>query len=192
MVTEAEMKLAEKVAWRIGSKWSAVEIDDLQQHLFLWLVQNTKALERWRTEPGNNGKLYVSLRREAAKYCAREQAARIGQPLVTDNFYTTDLVTRALPFIFEDTPQTVVAENPVTGKPNDHSTDYNLAVTILTDIRQMFYGLNPEVKQVLGWRFCDGLTFEEIGELKGITKDGGKKAVDRGVQRLVDALAGNR
>jgi DNA-directed RNA polymerase specialized sigma24 family protein len=192
LITERELKLAEKVAYRVGSKWSAVEQDDLQQHLFLWCVENVRHVERWRAEPGDNGKLYVSLRREAARYCAREQAARVGRPIHQDNFYTAPLVERALPFIFEDVPQTTVAENPVTGQPGAVGTEHDLALTILTDIRGTYYGLNPELQQVLGWRFRDGLTFEEIGELKNITKDGAKKSVDRAVARLVDALAGER
>lgn len=191
-VLPSEMKLAEKVAWRVGAKWSHVEIDDLQSHLYLWLVENQRNLERWRAEPGDNGKLYVSLRREAAKYCAKEQAARVGRPIASDNFYTPTLVERALPFVWEDTPQTSVAENPVTGRPHTAGTDYDVALTILTDIRQTYHGLNPEIQTVLAWRFRDGLTLEEIGELKGITKDGGAKAVSRAVQRLVDALAGER
>ena len=192
MITERELKLAEKVAYRVGSKWSAVEQDDLQQHLFLWCVENARHLERWRAEPGDNGKLYVSLRREAARYCAREQAARVGRPIHADNFYTAALVERALPFVFEDTPQTQVAVNPVTGQPEAVGAEHDLALTILTDIRGTYYGLNPELQQVLGWRFRDGLTFEEIGELKNITKDGAKKSVDRAIARLVDSLAGER
>lgn len=191
-VLESEVRLAEKVAWRIGSKWSAVEIDDLQQHLFLWMHENQRHLDRWRGQPGDNGALYVSLRREAAKFCAKEQAARVGQPIHKDNFYNAGLVERALPFIFEDIPQTTIAENPVTGEPASHSDQFDLALTILVDIKQTFHGLNPEIQQVLAWRFRDGLTYEEIGELRGITKDGGAKAVSRAVQRLVDALAGDK
>lgn len=191
-VLDSEMHLAAKVAWRVGSKWSEVEIDDLQQHLYLWMCENTRNLKRWRDQPGNNGALYVSLRREAAKFCAREQAARVGRPLGVDNYYKPDMVERALPFIFEDIPQTTVRTNPLTGEPVGVSTEHDLALTILTDIKQAYWGLNPEVQQVLAWRFRDGLTFEEIGELKGITKDGGKKAVDRGLVRLVDALSGDR
>lgn len=186
-----EMKLAEKVAWRIGSKWSLVDQDDLTSHLYLWLVENQRALERWRLE-ASEGKLYVSLRREAAKFCAREQAARVGRPIYQDNFYNAGIVERALPFIFEDIPQTTVTQNPVTGAPNHIPTEHDVALNILTDIRQAFYGVNPDVREVLAWRFRDGLTFEEIGELKGITKDGGAKAVARAVQRLVDSLAGER
>jgi DNA-directed RNA polymerase specialized sigma24 family protein len=191
-VLESELKLAAKVGWRVGSRWSAVEIDDLQQHLYLWMVENERNLKRWREQPGDNGALYVSLRREAAKFCAREQAARVGRPIDADNYYKPDMVERALPFIFEDIPQTTVNVNPVTGEPTSAPSDHDLALTILTDIKQAYWGLNPEIQKVLAWRFRDGLTFEEIGELKGITKDGGKKSVDRGVQRLVDALAGEK
>jgi len=172
LITDKEIKLAEKVANRIGSKWTHVETDDLQQHLFLWCVENARHLERWRGEPGDNGKLYVSLRREAARYCAREQAARVGRPIHADNYYSASMVERALPFVFEDIPQTTVVENPVTGQPEAVGTEYDLALTILTDIRGTFYGLNPELQPVLAWRHGDGLTFEEIGELKNITKDG--------------------
>lgn len=190
-ITAAEMKMAEKVAWRIGSKWDAVEIEDLTSHLYLWLVTNVKALERWRQEP-SDGKLYVSLRREAAKYCAREQAAAIGRPIQENNFYNADIVHRALPYIFEAIPQTTITQNPVTGVPAQVPQDYDVALTILTDIRQTYYGLNPDIREILAWRYRDGLTFEEIGELKNITKDGAKKSVDRALARLVNSLAGEK
>jgi DNA-directed RNA polymerase specialized sigma24 family protein len=186
----SELKTAERVASRIGSKWSAVEVDDLTSHLYLWLVQNVAAVTRWRSEPAGEGKLYVSLRREAAKYCAREQAARVGQPISRVDFYTTERVKRALPYIFEETPETLVTENPVTGEPQFIPNEHGVAQSILADLRGSFYGLNREVQKVLAWRFRDGLSFEEIGELQNITKDGAKKQVDRAVQRLVDSLEG--
>lgn len=188
----SELRTAERVAYRIGSKWSAVEVDDLTSHLFLWCLTNVKALERWREDPAGEGKLYVSLRREAAKFCAKEQAARVGQPIQQGNFYSPALLERALPYIFEATPQTVVAENPVTGEPQHVPSNFNDAVAILADIRGSFYGLNREVRQVLEWRFRDGLTFEEIGDLNKVTKDGAKKQVERAIRRLADALAGEK
>lgn len=187
-----ELKLAERVAQRIGSRWSAVEIDDLTSHLYLWLVTNLKSLERWRAEDAGEGKLYVSLRREAAKYSAREQAARVGRPIAVGNFYTAELLDRALPYIFEDVPQSTVAENPVTGQTAAVGSEFDNAVTILADIKGAFYGLNRELQQVLAWRYRDGLTLEEIGELRKVTKDGARKQVERAVSRLVDALAGER
>jgi DNA-directed RNA polymerase specialized sigma24 family protein len=185
-----ELKLAEKVAARIGSKWSAVEIDDLTGHLYLWLLNNIRHVERWREETGD-GKLYVSLRREAAKYCAKEQAAAVGRPILAGNFYTVELLDRALPYIFEDIPQTITAVNPVTGKPEHASGEAGLALTLLTDIRAAYHGLNKEIKEVLAWRYRDGLTLEEIGELRNLTSMGASKQVERALSRLSDSLAGD-
>lgn len=185
-----ELKLAEKVAIRIGSKWSAVEVDDLTSHLYLWLLNNIKSVERWRDETGD-GKLYVSLRREAAKFCAKEQAAAVGRPITAGNFYSPELLDRALPYIFEESPQTVVAVNPVTGRAEQPSSETGLAMAILTDIRTGFHGLNKELQEVLAWRYRDGLTLEEIGELRNLTKAGAGKSVERALSRLADSLAGD-
>jgi DNA-directed RNA polymerase specialized sigma24 family protein len=188
--TARELGVAERVARRIGQKWSLVEEDDLTSHLYLWILTNESAVARWRSESSGEGKLYVALRREAAKYCAKEQAARVGRPLNDGNFYTSEIVSRALPFIFEDAPETIVLENPVTGQTNHSVGEYGLGQAILADIQGSFYGLNPDVQTVLEWRFRDGLTFDEIGDLREITPRGAKKQVDRAVSRLVEALSG--
>lgn len=185
-----ELALADKVAARIGSKWSAVEVEDLNSFLYLWLAEHHKTLERWRTEPEGVGKLYVSLKREAAKYCAKEQAAAVGRPIHADNFYTVDLLHRALPYLFEDVPQTGARVNPQTGEPQHAGYDFDTAVTIMADIRGAYYGLNKEIQNTLALRYRDGLTFEEIGELKGLTKDGAAKQVQRALERLSNSLSG--
>jgi len=188
-----ELTLADKVAARIGSRWSEVEVEDLNSFLYLWLCENFETVKRWRGEVAGEGKLYVSLRREAAKFCAKEQAVAVGRPIHAENFYNSGMIQRALPFIFEDTPQTMVMIDPRTGAPAQNiDSDFNKAVTILADIRGAFYGLNPEIRLTLEYRFRDGLTFEEIGELKGLTKDGAKKQVERAIDRLSNALSGER
>lgn len=188
-----ELRLAERVGNRLASKWSAVESDDLISHLYLWLVTNRAVVARWRDDPHGEGKLYVSLRREAAKFCAKEQAVRVGRPITAnDSFYNFDRVSRALPFIFEDSPSTTVAVNPVTGAPSSLPNESGLAMTILADVRGVFYGLSREQQEVLTWYYRDGLAYEEIGELRNITKDGAKKQCDRAVQRIVSALSGDK
>ena len=184
-----ELKLAEKVATRIGSKWHAVDVADVTSHLYLWMLTNFAKVQKWRSEDGD-GKLYVSLRSEAAKFCAKEAAAIIGRPINEGNFYTPALLDRALPYIFEDIPQTTVKVNPVTGHSETHSAEPNLALTLLVDIKGGFYGLHRTLQEELEWRYRDGLTLEEIAELRGLTKDGAKKRIDKALQRLADKLAG--
>lgn len=193
-INAAEMNVAERVGKRVASRWAAADADDVISHLYLWILENTGAVTRWRTEEGGEGKLYVSLRREAAKFCAHEQAVAIGRPIRQDNFYSVEMLSKALPYAFEDSPQTVAVENPVTGGVESRWSpeNSNNAVTILADIRGALYGLNHEIRETLELRFRDGLTFEEIGELATISKVGAKKRVDRALERLCDSLSGER
>jgi RNA polymerase sigma factor (sigma-70 family) len=187
-INSQELKLASSVANRIGRRWELVDVDDVTGHLYLWLVQNRATVARWRGEDGGEGKLYVSLRREAAKYCANESSARINRPINDSPAYSPELLERALPFVFEDTPVTEVRVNPVTGEALDSPGESGLAQAIMADIRGAFYGLPAEIREVLAWRYRDGLTYEEIGELSNMTKDGSRRRVARGLRRLSDAL----
>lgn len=193
-ITIQEMKVAQKVGARIASRWAAVDQDDVISHLYLWMAENQNALDRWRVEESGEGKLYVSLRREAAKFCAAETQAGTVRPIRTDNFYSPELLTRALPFVFEDTPVTTAVEHPTSGQAlySGGPTGHSVALTVMADIRGTFYGLNAELREILEWRFRDGLTLEEIGELTGLSKVGAKKRIDRAIQRLCDGLAGEK
>lgn len=192
MVTPEEMQLAAKVARRVGSKWVSVELDDLTSHLYLWMCTNSKAVARYRTEEGGQGKLWVALRREAGKYCPAETAHKIGQPLETSSIYTAEVLDEVLPYMFQEWPQSVVQVNPVTGYANVSSNpeDYGNAAAILADVTVCFHGLPKDDKRVLEYRYSQDLTYAEIGELENITKDGAKKRCARAVSRLAQALAG--
>lgn len=187
-LTTTEFRLAQSVAGKISRRWKAVDVDDVTSTLYLWLVENYRTVERWRTEEGGEGKLYVSLRREAAKYCASESEARINRPIDEAPAYPVEILERALPFLFEDVPVTEARVNPTTGAEIFVPHESGRAQAILADIRGAFYGLPNEVREVLTWRFRDGLTYEEIGELSAMTKDGAKKRIARGLKRLSDAL----
>jgi RNA polymerase sigma factor (sigma-70 family) len=158
------------------------------------MAENGKTMDRWRDEPGGEAKLFVTLRREAAKFCAHEQQVQVGRPIRQENFYSIGMLTRALPYVFEEVPVSTAMENPVTGQTyaTGSSADFGNAVAIMADIQGAFYGLNREIREVLELRFRDGLTYDEIGELAGISKVGAKKRVDRAIERLHDALSGDR
>jgi RNA polymerase sigma factor (sigma-70 family) len=188
LLTAEELSTASKVGHVIGSKWSAVDAEDVTAELYLWLVKHVHHVERWRSEPHGKAKLYVTLRREAAKYCAREQAVSNGAPLRQNRVYTVEVLERALPYVWEETPQTVVAEHPMTGQPLNVPYEANLAVSVMGEIRSEFYGLPADLKHCLTLRFRDGLTYEEIAPLIGLTKDGALKRVQRGLSRLSDLL----
>jgi DNA-directed RNA polymerase specialized sigma24 family protein len=187
-VTPSELELARKVAFRIGRRWKLIDQDDLTSHLYLWMFEHTKELKRWRIGDLGNGALYVTLRREAAKFCAAETAASAGRPIQTPRFYTIEVVRRALPYIFEDSPVTLVVENPITGWVQWEPSENSVAMSILADVKAEFNGLAGPLQTLLTWRYRDGLSYEEISELRGITTEATRKAVERSLKRLSEAL----
>ena len=175
-----ELNLASTVAKSFASKWKLIDVNDLESHLFLWLVENENKLIKWRNETGD-GKLYVSLRREAGKYCSKEtkHIANIDD-LDNTNFYNLDMVYRALPFLFEYNINQAEMKNEPTG----------LGHSIITDIVNVYHGLPKETKQLLMLRYRDGLTFQQISEAYDITNTAAEKRVERAVHKLYDSLAG--
>lgn len=192
MITEAELKLARRVAKRVGSRWSAVELEDLESELIVWLFENEKIVDRYRGEDGGEGKLFVALRRRAVKLSAREQSVRSGLPLDAGSRYSIQQIERGLPFIFEETPQTVLAENPVTGSVVGSASPESstVALAILLDLRGAVEQLSEELREVVVLRFRDGMTYHDIAGLVGLTDNGARKRVRRALRSAQQFLDG--
>ena len=191
-VESSELQLAERIAKRVGNKWSAVEVEDLTSHLYLWLMEHFQTVQRYRQEPGGEGKLYVSLYRVATKYCVAEQEASNGAPLDADG-YKLEVIINALPYIFDETnwAQTTVSVHPTTGSPTQRSGyEYNTLVELLTDIRRCFRHLNKDQQAVLAMRYRDDLTLTEIADIIGATKMTARNRIARAVKSLQIKLNG--
>ena len=178
-IYDDEIALANKVAYTVGRKWKTIEIEDLKQHLILWLYENYTAVERWRKETGD-GKLYVSLRREAGKYCGKETSANVGQNIEKDNEYNVEMVKKILPFIWEITEHqagNLVGESP-------------LAIAVLTDVSSAYHGMKKEDKELLALRFRDGKSYAVLGQYLEVSADAARMRLNRTLERLTDKLAG--
>lgn len=181
-VTEDDLTLAKKVARHMAGKWSAVEYDDLASELTLWLFENEKYVDRYRSHEDGRNLLTASLQRYAAKYCAKEQSMRTGAPLDHDEPYTLQQVRRAMPCLFDGTiPETRVAEHPQTGEPLHETGSGGLAMAILMDLRLAFDAQPSDVKEMLEMQYRDGLTYAEIAAILGVSK---RTAIRRGGHAL--------
>ena len=196
MILDSELALAHRVARRWSQKWRAVDYDDIASELVLWLFENEDAVERYRFEELGEGKLFVALRRQASRFCVREQEEANGGTLEPDAPYTLGQIERALPFIFEDIPQSAyqtvtvsVEDTEVEVAPGYRGT-HSEALAILTDLRGAVADLPDEVREVIVLKFRDGYSYTEIGRLTGTTRQAATKRVQRAVTRLRDDLAG--
>lgn len=190
-VKPSELELAERIAKKVGSKWSAVEVEDLTSHLYLWLLERESTLQRYRQEPGGEGKLYVSLYRAATKYCVAEQEQANGGPLDADS-YKVEVIVNALPYIFDQSnwAQTTVAVHPRSGSVVSRSHDSDTLLEILTDIKRCFSKLNKDQQDILAMRYRDDLHLGEIADILGITKMTARNRIARAVRSLQIKLNG--
>lgn len=196
IVNPEEMKIAKQLARKFSSRWSAVEQDDVQGHLHLWMCEHQTALERWREEEGGLGKLNVALSREASKYCSAQQTESNGGELEYDLQYTAKQIEGALPFLWEFNEygmQQSVPEHPSLGsiitdtQPLSGQT-FNTAITIMADISSGYFQLPKEDQKILALRYRDGLTFGKLGKHYNISEDAARKRVVRAIDRLSGKL----
>lgn len=171
--TEAEYKTTKKVAKYFNSRWRNIEYDDILGELYLWLTENYKYVEVWREEKGD-GKLFVSLRRHAAKYCAKTAGEKYADPDLSNNIkYTTEQVEKTLPYIFEEDiyAKLLTIEN-------------EKLFDIIFETYQAFNELNNDDKRILALRYNYHKTSKEIGEMLNLKDNTVDKRVERALKKL--------
>jgi len=181
-LTTDEFRIIRAIARYFSNRWKKIELDDLNSELMLWAYQHYKIIDEWRTDPKGEGKLYVTLKREAAKYCARETQKHSIRPIESDNYYTMNQLINIIPYLWEIIPES-----------DSHARlpqDTNVAITLVTDVRSAFYSLSKEDRSLLEIRYRLELSQSEIGELLGLSDRGAEKRIKRALERLHDNLGG--
>ena len=185
-VGKFELTTASKVAHKVARQWERIEVEDLYSQLVLWIYTYYR-----RVQAGDHetypGRLYSELKREAIRYCARETAQNIGQPINFDRAYTINRIKRALPFIFEETPTLQIKVNPQTGQAIGDNANTDVA-EILIDLKRAFMRLTSSDREVIRLKHRDGLSWQEVAEIVGGTPDGIRMRIDRAVKNMAREL----
>lgn len=185
-VREFELNTAGKVANKVGRQWERIEIEDLYSHLVLWLYTHSKRVQAGDRET-YPGRLWSELKREAIRYCAKETAQNIGQPINLDRVYTINRVRRALPFIFEAPPINQAVVDPSNGRTVSHHTNGD-AHDLLIDVYEAFRRLTSAQRELIRLKYRDGLSWAEIAEITASTVGATKMRMDRAIKTLVSEL----
>jgi RNA polymerase sigma factor (sigma-70 family) len=193
--TDNEMKAVKTVANKHSYKWRAVNKEDLQQHLYLFLTRKYDTLERWRTEEYGEAKLFVSLNREANNYCVKEQAEANGEKtlstnLTTKNTYTFKQIETALNYLWEY--ESSIMSSTTTHPDNDniivgHSETQKL-LDIMLDIKTAITRLNPAEQIIIEYRHKEHKTFKQIAELLNITEDAARMRLKRLTNKIQNTI----
>jgi RNA polymerase sigma factor (sigma-70 family) len=192
---EDEMKAVKTVANKHAYKWKAVNKEDLQQHLYLFLTRKYDTLERWRTEEYGEAKMYLSLNREANNYCVKEQAEANGEKTlstnkITKNTYTFNQIAKALDYLWEY-PTSILSST--TTHPTDdniiiHNSETQKLLDIMLDIKKAITQLNPSDQIIIEYRYKENKTFKQIAELLNIKEDAARMRINRLINKLQNLI----
>ena len=177
MISQEEITICEKIGKYYSSRWKLVERDDLISHLLLWCAErDATTLQRWRDEGSLGPKLYKSLKREAAHYCEKETAIKVGRDINENNAYTLEIIKNTLPFVFS-TPD---VEDKINSK----------ALMIIADVESALYALSNDDIEIITLRYRDESSHDDIASHYKINTDSASQRLHRALERLLNRLSG--
>lgn len=194
-VVEENMELASKLASKISPQWELIQREEVEAHLWEWLCKNTEYLIKWKNqtmlknaerllndeEPVGDGRPYVSMNREANKYCAEETKRRANrESLNNDNHYSTAIVYRALKDLFTYDFTT----------HHMQGTDEGKLFNTMFDIMNAFHGLNYKDKDIIEMKYKYNKSMDHMMDELSLSSTAVEKRIERAVNRLYDRLAG--
>lgn len=173
-----------------------VELDDLQQEMFLWFVSHPRKFKEWRALPEKESiKLIAkSLRNASLKYCEKEKAKSMGYDLNDVYYYNASVVEAFLPSIISESytmPAKIKDLNTKTSK--EEINDGMNWLALRSDIASAFYKLSETKQQILTVHYSnENAEWKDTGKELNTTADGARMKVRRALNSLVQHLGGWR
>jgi hypothetical protein len=189
--------LVESLAYEYHRKYPMVEIDDVQQVLWLWFVTHPNKMSEWEAlDIKDREKLIAkSLRNAAIKYCEREKAKTVGYELLDLYYYDNSVIEAFLPSIISESyemPAKIKDLNFKVAK-SEGSNDGNNWLVLRSDIAAAFYKLTEAKQNVLRVRFStDNSEWSLVAKDLKTTPDGARMKVQRAINSLIRNLGGWR
>lgn len=191
-LTAGELTSIRYVAWKSASKWSLVEVDDLESELILWAYENRAAIIRYRSDSEGPAKLLVALRRRANQACVKEQAERSGMPLDYNMKYSIQQIENALVAMFNTSNTHGSRVHPSSGMMIDRYDPFiDEAKTAVLDTRRAFDDLEPDLQKLLIMKYEKQYTFRDIAVLEGISAPGVRKRIRKALRKMQGFLGSN-
>lgn len=192
--TETEYKIATGVAKRIvRNQRNFVEMDDVRQECYVWMVKNPQRVYAWRDEgKKGKGKLGTALYRAGMRYVIRERT-RVTRTEPEDHaFYTESMLYEILPDIFDPESWALesFAEDTERHAPS-RPAEGNTRLAMIVDVKHAFEGLSEDDQMLLRERFADGgLSVTALSAALGMHETTVRRRIRNTLRKLSDRLGG--
>ena len=185
-----------RIASDFKKRYPMIEVDDLQQEMYLWFVSHPKKFKEWMSlEEKDKDKLIAkSLRNHCITYCEKEKARIVGYDLADLYYYDVSVVEAFLPTIIAESyemPSKIKDLNLKFG--NGEISDGMNWLALRSDIAKSYYKLSESKQRILRLRFAsEHADWAKLGEEMGTSADGARMKVQRVLASIVQNLGGWR
>jgi DNA-directed RNA polymerase specialized sigma24 family protein len=192
--TETEYKVATGVARRIARIQNYyIEVDDIQQECYLWMVKNPERVYTWREE-GKKGKakLGTALYRAGMRYVIRERVKRTGTESSDHAFYSEAVLHELLPDVFDYDSWSMESfmedqERKAPSRPSEGNT----RLAMLVDVKFAVDALSEDDRGLLRDRFADGgMTVSALAAVHQTHETTIRRRIRNTLRKLADRLGG--
>ena len=183
-----------QIAAEYKRKYAMVDIDDLQQEMYLWFVTHPRKFREWLVlDDRDKDKLIArSLRNQCLKYCEKEKARTVGYDLSDRYYYDASVIEAFLPSIITESYDmpAKIKDLGSTIKGSDVKDGMNW-LALRSDIAKAYYKLSDLKQYVLAVRFANpDLEWSKVAEVLKTTPDGARMKVQRAITTMTQSLGG--
>lgn len=171
-----------------------VEFADVQQELYLWLLDNYEKVVRWRashSEKHAERTLVKALRNAAERYCRTEKAERIGYDTEDEFFYSIPMIADLLSLAFD--PEWMEPKGIDYTEDHQNGAPSADLVTMVADVSRAYDGLPEPDQRLLRRVYGAGEVSQNLAVLSlewGCSQSAAYNRVRRVVGRVRAALGG--
>jgi DNA-directed RNA polymerase specialized sigma24 family protein len=180
-----------QVAYSVGRHFPFVDLEDLRQELWLWLVEHQEKVQVWGQEATGDRRTAKSLRRAARAVCLDLKAQRGGYDLGDLWFYSVGQLRQLLPDVLDTEGWT--ASSPALSPDRVQSqslvNEGNNRLAMLVDVKDAFLRLADEDQQLLYVHYRVHEEEQHATELE-ISVEALRSRVTRALTRLQRELGG--
>jgi hypothetical protein len=185
-----------QIASEYKKKYPMVDVDDLQQEMYLWFVTHPNKFKEWDeyAEKDKNKLIAKSLRNQCLKYCDKEKARTQGYDLSDLYYYDVSVVEAFLPSIIVESYEMPTKIKDLNLKFNNGQINDGMNwLALRSDIAKGYYKLSEAKQNILRLRYMnEQAEWSDMAEQMGTSTDGARMKVQRALASIVQNLGGWR
>jgi RNA polymerase sigma factor (sigma-70 family) len=185
-----------QIASEYTRKYPMVDVDDLQQEMYLWFVSHPKKYKEWQSlgERDKDKLIAKSLRNQCLKYCEKEKSRTVGYDLADLYYYDVSVIEAFLPSIIAESYEMPAKIKDLGNsiKSSEISDGINW-LALRADIARAYYKLSDAKQNILRLRFSDpDMEWAKLADELGASSDAVRMKVQRALASIVQILGGWR